>query len=304
MAGAVSRAQLLRELEPGLNALFGMEYKRYPEQHKLVYDVFNSDRSFEEELRVTGLGLAQVTNEGFGVPWDTMQESYVARWNHETVKLGFQITEEAMEDNLYQSLSERGTRSLARSFAETKQIKAMVPLNLGFTSYTTADAQYAFDTDHTLINGGTNSNRPNAGADLNETSLEAAIIAMSVWTDDRGLLINARPQRLIIPAALEFTAERILKTEQRPGTMDNDINAIRSRGRIPGGFDVINYLTDTNAWFLKTDISNGYKMFQRVGLKKGMEGDFDTGNVKYKARERYSFGIADPLGMYGSPGAS
>ncbi len=304
MAGAVSRAQLLRELEPGLNALFGMEYKRYPEQHKLVYDVFNSDRSFEEELRVTGLGLAQVTNEGFGVPWDTMQESYVARWNHETVKLGFQITEEAMEDNLYQSLSERGTRALARSFAETKQIKAMVPLNLGFTSYTTADAQYAFDTDHTLINGGTNSNRPNAGADLNETSLEAAIIAMSVWTDDRGLLINARPQRLIIPAALEFTAERILKTEQRPSTMDNDINAIRSRGRIPGGFDVINYLTDTNAWFLKTDISNGYKMFQRIGLKKGMEGDFDTGNVKYKARERYSFGIADPLGMYGSPGAS
>jgi hypothetical protein len=304
MAGAVSRAQLLRELEPGLNALFGMEYKRYPEQHKLVYDVFNSDRSFEEELRVTGLGLAQVTNEGFGVPWDTMQESYVARWNHETVKLGFQITEEAMEDNLYQSLSERGTRSLARSFAETKQIKAMVPLNLGFTSYTTADSQYAFDTDHNLVNGGTNSNRPNAGADLNETSLEAAIIAMSVWTDDRGLLINARPQRLIIPAALEFTAERILKTEQRPGTMDNDINAIRSRGRIPGGFDVINYLTDTNAWFLKTDISNGYKMFQRIGLKKGMEGDFDTGNVKYKARERYSFGIADPLGMYGSPGAS
>jgi len=304
MAGAVSRAQLLRELEPGLNALFGMEYKRYPEQHKLVYDVFNSDRSFEEELRVTGLGLAQVTNEGFGVPWDTMQESYVARWNHETVKLGFQITEEAMEDNLYQSLSERGTRSLARSFAETKQIKAMVPLNLGFTSYTTADNQYAFDTDHTLVNGGTNSNRPNAGADLNETSLEAAIIAMSVWTDDRGLLINARPQRLIIPAALEFTAERILKTEQRPGTMDNDINAIKSRGRIPGGFDVINYLTDTNAWFLKTDVTNGYKMFQRIGLKKGMEGDFDTGNVKYKARERYSFGIADPLGMYGSPGAS
>jgi hypothetical protein len=304
MAGAVSRAQLLRELEPGLNALFGMEYKRYPEQHKLVYDVFNSDRSFEEELRVTGLGLAQVTNEGFGVPWDTMQESYVARWNHETVKLGFQITEEAMEDNLYQSLSERGTRSLARSFAETKQIKAMVPLNLGFTSYTTADNQYAFDTDHTLVNGGTNSNRPNAGADLNETSLEAAIIAMSSWTDDRGLLINARPQRLIIPAALEFTAERILKTELRPGTMDNDLNAIKSRGRIPGGFDVINYLTDTNAWFLKTDVTNGYKMFQRIGLKKGMEGDFDTGNVKYKARERYSFGIADPLGMYGSPGAS
>ncbi len=303
MAGAVSRAQLLRELEPGLNALFGLEYKRYPEQHKMVYDTFNSDRSFEEELRVTGLGLAQVTQEGGGVPMDTMQESYVARWNHETVKLGFQVTEEAMEDNLYQSLSERGTRGLARSFAETKQIKAMVPLNLGFTTYTVGDGQYAFDTDHGLVNGDTNSNRPNAGADLNETSLEAAIIAMSAWTDDRGLLVNARPQRLIIPAALEFTAERILKTEQRPGTMDNDINAIRSTGRIPGGWAVINYLTDTNAWFLKTDISNGYKMFQRVALKKGMEGDFDTGNVKYKGRERYSFGVADPLGMYGSPGA-
>jgi hypothetical protein len=304
MAGAVSRAQLLRELEPGLNALFGLEYKRYPEQHKLVYDTFNSDRSFEEELRVTGLGLAQTTEEGGGVPMDTMQESYVARWRHETVKLGFQVTEEAMEDNLYQSLSERGTRALARSFAETKQIKAMVPLNLGFTSYTTADAQYAFDTDHPLINGGVNANRPNAGADLNETSLEAAIIAMSTWTDDRGLLVNARPTRLIIPSALEFTAERILKTEQRPGTMDNDINAIKSTGRIPGGWAVINYLTDTNAWFLKTDITNGYKMFQRVAMKKGMEGDFDTGNVKYKGRERYSFGIADPLGMYGSPGGS
>jgi len=303
MAGAVSRAQLLRELEPGLNALFGLEYKRYPEQHKMVYDTFNSDRSFEEELRVTGLGLAQVTQEGGGVPMDTMQESYVARWNHETVKLGFQVTEEAMEDNLYQSLSERGTRGLARSFAETKQIKAMVPLNLGFTTYTVGDGQYAFDTDHGLVNGGSNSNRPQSGADLNETSLEAAIIAMSAWTDDRGLLVNARPQRLIIPAALEFTAERILKTEQRPGSMDNDINAIRSTGRIPGGWAVINYLTDTNAWFLKTDISNGYKMFQRVALKKGMEGDFDTGNVKYKGRERYSFGVADPLGMYGSPGA-
>lgn len=304
MAGAVSRAQLLRELEPGLNALFGLEYKRYPEQHKQVYDVFNSDRSFEEELRVTGLGLAQVTQEGGGVPMDTMQESYTARWNHETVKLGFQVTEEAMEDNLYQSLSERGTRSLARSFAETKQIKAMVPLNLGFTSYTHADGEYAFDTDHDLINGGTNANRPVAGADLNETSLEAAIIAMSSWTDDRGLLINARPTRLIIPPALEFTAERILKTELRPGTMDNDINAIKSTGRIPGGWVVNNYLTDTNAWFLKTDVSDGYKMFVRVALKKGMEGDFDTGNVKYKGRERYSFGIADPLGMYGSPGGS
>lgn len=303
MAGAVSRAQLLRELEPGLNALFGLEYKRYPEQHKLVYDVFNSDRSFEEELRVTGLGLAQTTQEGSGVPMDTMQESYVARWNHETVKLGFQVTEEAMEDNLYQSLSERGTRSLARSFAETKQIKAMSKLNLGFTSETSGDGQYIFDTDHGLVNGGVNANRPNAGADLNETSLEAAIIAMSAWTDDRGLLINARPTRLIIPAALEFTAERILKTEQRPSTMDNDINALRSTGRIPGGYAVINYLTDTNAWFLKTDISNGFKMFQRISLKKGMEGDFDTGNVKYKGRERYSFGVADPLGMYGSPGA-
>ena len=304
MAGAISRAQMLRELEPGLNALFGLEYKRYPEQHKLVYDTYNSDRSFEEELRVTGLGLAQTTNEGGGVPWDSMQESYVSRWNHETIKLGFQITEEAMEDNLYQSLSERGTKALARSFAETKQIKAMVPLNLGFTTYKTGDDVYAFSTSHTLVNGGTNANRPNSGADLNETSLEAAIIAMAAWTDDRGLLVNARPQRLIIPAALEFTAERILKTEQRPSTMDNDLNAIKSTGRIPGGYAVINYLTDTNAWFLKTDVTNGYKMFQRVAMKKGMEGDFDTGNVKYKARERYSFGVGDPLGFYGSPGAS
>lgn len=303
MAGTISRAQLLRELEPGLNALFGLEYKRYPEQHLKVYDTDTSDRSFEEELRVTGLGVAQVTQEGGGVPYDTMQESYVARWNHETIKLGFQITEEAMEDNLYQSLSQRGTKSLARSFAETKQIKAMVPLNLGFTSYTVGDGQYAFDTDHGLVNGGVNANRPSAGADLNETSLEAAIIAMASWTDDRGLLVNARPTKLIIPAALEFTAERILKTEQRVNSMDNDINAIRSTGRIPGGWDVINYLTDTNAWFLKTDVANGWKMFQRVKLKNGMEGDFDTGNVKYKGRERYSFGIADPLGMYGSPGA-
>lgn len=303
MAGTISRAQLLKELVPGLNALFGTEYKRYPEQHTMVYETDTSSRSFEEELRVTGLGVAQVTGEGSGVPYDTMQESYVARWNHETIKLGFQITEEAMEDNLYESLAKRGTRALARSFAETKQIKAMVPINTGFTSYTVGDGQYAFDTDHVLVNGATNSNRPSSGTDLNETSLEAAIIQFNDWVDDRGLKVNARPVKLIVPPALEFTAERLLKTELRPGNMDNDINAIRSTGRIPGGWSVVNYLTDTNAWFLKTDVPNGWKMFQRVKLKNGMEGDFDTGNVKYKGRERYSFGIADPLGMWGSPGA-
>lgn len=301
---AISRAQLLRELEPGLNAIFGAEYKRYQEQHTQIYDTDTSDRSFEEELNISGLGLAQVTDEGSGVPYDMMQEHYTVRWQHETIKLGFMFTEEAMEDNLYQPLGQRGTKSLARSFAETKQIKAMALLNLGFTSETHADGQYIFDTDHGLVNGGTNANRPTTGADLNETSLEAAIIAMASWTDNRGLLVNARPVRLIVPANLEFTAERILKSEQRPGVMDNDINAIRSTGRVPGGWVVNNYLTDTNAWFLKTDVPNGFKMFQRVKLKTAMEGDFETGNVKYKGRERYSFNVGDPLGMYGNPGGS
>lgn len=302
MAGAVSRAQLLRELEPGLNALFGLEYNRYPEQHTMIYEIDNSDRSFEEELRVTGLGLAQVTDEGFGVPWDTMQESYVAKYTHETVKLGFQITEEAMEDNLYQSLAQRGTKALARSFAETKQIKAVVPLNLGFTSYTVGDGQFAFDTDHGLVNGGTNANRPVAGADLNETSLEAACIAMSRWTDDRGLLVNAVPTKLIIPTDLKYTAIRVLQSEKQSNVFDNNTNALRVSGDIPD-WVINNYLTDTNAWFLKTNVRDGWKMFKRVALKQSMEGDFDTGNVKYKARERYSFGVSDPLGMYGSPGA-
>lgn len=302
MAGAVSRAQLLRELEPGLNALFGLEYKRYPEQHTMLYEMDSSDRSFEEELRVTGLGLAQTTDEGFGVPWDTMQESYVAKYVHETVKLGFQITEEAMEDNLYQSLAQRGTKALARSFAETKQIKAVVPLNLGFTSYTVGDGQYAFDTDHGLINGGSNANRPVAGADLNETSLEAACIAMSRWTDDRGLLVNAVPTKLIIPTDLKYTAIRVLQSEKQSNVFDNNTNALRVSGDIPD-WVINNYLTDTNAWFLKTNVQNGWKMFKRIALKQSMEGDFDTGNVKYKARERYSFGVSDPLGMYGSPGA-
>jgi len=299
-----SRAQILRQLEPGLNAVFGMDYKRYAEQHAQIYDIETSDRSFEEELKNTGLGLAQVTDEGHGVPYGAMQESYTVRWQHETVKLGFMFTEEAMEDNLYQPLGQRGAKALARSFAETKQIKAMALLNLGFTVETHADGQYIFDTDHGLVNGGVNANRPSTGADLNETSLEAAIIAMASWTDDQGLLMNARPTRLIVPANLEFTAERILKSEQRPDSMNNDLNAIKSTGRIPGGWVVNNYLTDTNAWFLKTDVQNGFKMFQRVKLKTAMEGDFETGNVKYKGRERYSFNVGDPLGMYGSPGGS
>lgn len=298
-----SRAQILRELEPGLNALFGVEYKRYPEQWKFVYETASSDRSFEQDLRVTGLGLAREKDEGDSVHWDSMQESYVATYYHDTVALGYGFTEEAMEDNLYASLGSRGTKSMARSFAETKNIKAMEPFNLGFTTYQSGDAVTMFSTAHPLVGGDSNANRPVTGSDLNETSLEAAIISMADWVDDRGILINARVQRLMLPPALEFTAERILKTERRPGSMDNDVNAIKSTGRVPGGYVVNNYLVDTNGWFLITDIPDGMKHFQRVKLKTGMFGDFDTGNVKYKGRERYSFGVSDPLRTYGNPGA-
>lgn len=299
---AISRAQLLKQLVPGLNGLFGDEYKRYPEQYAGCYEKEGSERSFEEELRVTGLGVAGVKQEGEAHTFDTMQESWVARFNHETVAKAFAVTEEALEDNLYVSVARRGTKSMARSFAETKNIKAMVPFNLGFTTYQTGDAVTFFSTAHPLVDGGVNANRPVTGSDLNETSLEAAIIAMQSWIDDRGILINAKPRKLLIPAALEFTAERILKSELRPGTMDNDLNAIRSTGRVPGGWMVNNYLTDTNAWFLITDVPNGLKHFQRVPLKTGMAGDFDTGNVKYKGRERYVFGVADPLCVYANGG--
>lgn len=300
---AISRAQLLKELLPGLNALFGLEYSRYEEEHKMIYTTESSDRSFEEETKIGGFGAAPVKQEGEAVSYDTAQESFTARFNHETVALGFSITEEAMEDNLYDSLSARYTKALARAMAYTKQVKAAYPLNNGFASYTVGDGQYLFDTDHPLINGATYSNRPTTAADLNETALENAVISIAAWTDERGLLIAARPQKLIIPPALMFTATRLLETEKRSGTADNDVNALRSNGSIPGGWHVNHFLTDTNAWFLMTDVPNGMKHFERVALQTSMDGDFDTGNVRYKARERYVFGVSDPMGIYGSPGA-
>jgi len=301
---AISRAQMLKELLPGLNALFGLEYKKYGEEHKEIYDTESSERSFEEEVKLSGFGAAPVKNEGSAITYDTAQESYTARYVHETVAMGFAITEEAMEDNLYASLSARYTKSLSRAMAYTKQVKAAALLNTGFDTYLAGDGQYLFDSDHTLVNGGTNSNIPGVAADLNETSLEDAVINIAAWTDDRGLLIAARPLKLIIPPALQFVATRLLETEQRVGTADNDINALRNNGSISQGYTINHYLTDADAWFLKTDVPNGMKHFNRAKLTTSMEGDFDTGNVRYKARERYSWGVSDPLGIYGSTGAA
>jgi len=300
---AISRAQLLKELLPGLNALFGMEYARYDEEHTQVYETESSDRSFEEEVKLSGFGAAPVKGEGAAISYDAAQESFVARYNHETIAMGFSITEEAMEDNLYDSLSARYTKALARAMAHTKQVKAMEPLNNGFTTYQSGDSVTLFSTAHPLVSGGTNSNRPAVAVDLNETSLEAAVIQISKWTDERGLLIACKPRKLIIPSDLQFVAHRILMTELRPGTADNDINALRVIGVVPEGHAVNHYLTDPDAWFLMTDIPNGMKHFSRVGMETSMDGDFDTGNVRYKARERYSFGVSDPLGIWGSPGA-
>lgn len=300
---AISRAQQLKELLPGLNALFGLEYDRYEDEHTMIYESDTSERSFEEEVKLSGFGAAPVKPEGSGIQYDTAQESFTARYNHETIALGFSITEEAMEDNLYESNSARYTKALARAMNYTKQVKAAFPLNTGFTSYLCGDGQYLLDTDHPLVGGGTNANRPTVAADLNETSLEDAIIAIAAWTDERGLLIAARPRKLIIPPALQFTATRLLETQMRVGTADNDINAIVSNGSIPEGYGINHFLTDPDAWFLKTDVPDGMKHFTRVELSTSMDGDFDTGNVRYKARERYSFGVSDPLGMYGSPGA-
>lgn len=304
---AISRAQLMKELLPGLNALFGMEYKQYGEEHKEIYDIETSDRSFEEEVKLSGFGTAPVKAEGSALAYDNAQEAFTARYVHETIALGFSITEEAIEDNLYDSLSSRYTKALARSMAHTKQIKAADLLNRAFTGAgnpTYGDGKVLCATDHPLVNGGVNSNRPTVGADLNETSLEAAVIQISGWTDERGLLIAAKPKKLVVPPSLMFVAERLLKTELRTATADNDINAMKSMGSIPGGFTVNHWLTDTNAWFIKTDVPNGMKMFERVKMTTGMDGDFDTGNVRYKARERFSFGVSDPLGVFGSPGAS
>ena len=302
---AISRAQLLKELLPGLNALFGLEYKRYPEEHKEIFDTENSERSFEEETKLSGFGAAPVKNEGQALSYDNAQEAWTARYNHETIAMGFSVTEEAMEDNLYDSLSSRYTKALARAMAYTKQVKAANILNNGFNSaFKYGDGQPLFSTAHPLVSGGTNSNTPATAADLNETSLESAVIQIAAWTDERGLLIAAKPVKLVIPPALMFVATRLLETELRVGTTDNDVNALKSNGSIPGGYTVNHFLTDNNGWFLTTDVPNGLKHFVRVPLATSHDGDFDTGNIRYKARERYSFGVSDPLGIFGSPGSS
>ena len=308
---AISRSQLLKELLPGLNALFGMEYQRYGEEHKEIYETETSERSFEEETKLSGFGSAPVKNEGASIAYDNAQEAFTARYTHETIALGFSITEEAVEDNLYDSLSARYTKALARAMAYTKQVKAANVLNNGFSqNYLGGDGVSLFGTNssgtvvnHPLVGGGTNANRPSVAADLNETSLEDAVINIAAWTDERGLLIAAKPRKLIIPPALQFVATRLLDTELRVATADNDINAIKNNGSIPEGYSVNHFLTDSDAWFLTTDVPNGLKHFVRTPMQTSMDGDFDTGNVRYKARERYSFGWSDPLGMYGSPGA-
>lgn len=300
---AISRAQALKELLPGLHALFGKEYAAYENEHEQIFDTNTSDRSFEEETKLASFGQAQNKGEGQAVAMDTAQEAFTQRYDHETVALGFSITEEAMEDNLYDSLSARYTKALARSMNYTKQVKGAAILNDGFTTYNTGDGVSLFNAAHPQVYGGTVANRPTVGADLNETSLEAAIIQIAGWTDERGLLIEARERKLIVPRQLQFVATRILQSDLRIGTSDNDINAMKYQGSVPEGYAVNHYLTDPNAWFLKTDVMDGFKYFQRVAMSQSMDGDFDTGNVRYKARERYSFGVSDYLGGWGSPGA-
>ena len=302
---AISRAQLLKELLPGLNALFGLEYKKYENEHEAIYETETSERSFEEELKLSGFGTAPVKAEGSAIAYDNAQEVWTARYNHETIAMGFSITEEAMEDNLYDSLSSRYTKALARSMAYTKQVKAAYPLNNGFSggSFVSGDGVTLFNTSHPLVSGGTNSNTQSTPADLNETSLEAAVIQIAGWKDERGLLIASRPRKLIVPPNLMFVATRLLETELRTATADNDINAIKNNGTIPEGYSVNHYLTDTDSYYLITDVPNGMKHFVRTPLATSMDGDFDTGNVRYKSRERYSFGVSAPLGIWGSPGA-
>ena len=302
---AISRAQLLKELLPGLNALFGLEYKKYENEHEAIYETETSERSFEEELKLSGFGAATVKGEGSALRYDNAQEAWAARYNHETIAMGFSITEEAMEDNLYDSLSSRYTKALARSMAYTKQVKAAYPLNNGFSggAFVGGDGVTLFNTAHPLVSGGTNSNTQSTPADLNETSLEAAVIQIAAFKDERGLLIAARPRKLIVPPGLMFVATRLLETELRTATADNDINAIKTNGTIPEGYSVNHYLTDVDSYYLITDIPNGMKHFVRTPMSTSMDGDFDSGNVRYKARERYSFGVSDPLGIWGSPGA-
>ena len=309
---AISRAQLLKELLPGLNALFGLEYARYGEEHKEIYETEKSERSFEEETKLAGFAAAPVKNEGSAIAYDNAQEAFTARYNHETIALGFSITEEAIEDNLYDSLSARYTKALARAMAYTKQVKAAAVINNGFSgSYLGGDGVSLFGNNssntrvgHPLVNGSVNYNSPTTGVDLNETSMENAVIQIAAWTDERGLLIAAKPRKLIVPPALMFVAKRLLDTELRVGTNDNDINALKQMGAIPEGYTVNHFLTDSNGWYLMTDVPNGLKHFERMPLANSMDGDFDTGNVRYKARERYSFGWSDPLGIWGSAGSS
>jgi len=301
---AISRSQLLKELLPGLNALFGLEYARYGEEHKEIYEIESSERSFEEETKLSGFSAAPVKYEGAAIQYDNAQEAWTARYNHETIALGFALTEEAIEDNLYDSLSARYTKALARAMAYTKQVKGAAVINNGFSAaYPGGDGVALFSTLHPLVGGGFNSNTPAVAADLNETSLEAAVIQIAAWTDERGLLIAAKPKKLVLPPALQFVATRLLETQLRVGTTDNDINAIVNNGSIPEGYKINHFFTDTNAWMLTTDVPNGLKMFVRAPLTTGMDGDFESGNSRYKARERYSFGFSDSLGAYSSPGA-
>ncbi len=302
---AISRAQLVKELEPGLNALFGLEYKRYDNESSEIYATESSDRAFEEEVMLSGFANADVKAEGAGVSFDEAQETFTARYTHETVALAFAITEEAMEDNLYDRISSRYTKALARSMANAKQVKGAAPLNNGLpgvATFTTGDGVSLINASHPTI-AGTFSNTLSTAADLNETSLEQALIDIAAFTDERGLRIAAQARKMIIPSALQFTAERVLKSPGRVGTADNDINALKNLGMIPQGYRVNHFVTDTDAWYIITDVPNGMKYFDRAPLKTAMEGDFDTGNVRYKARERYSFGCSDPRGIYASPGA-
>ena len=302
---AISRAQLVKELEPGLNALFGLEYKRYDTEHEEIYAKESSDRAFEEEVMLSGFANADVKAEGQGVSYDEAQETFTARYTHETVALAFAITEEAMEDNLYDRISSRYTKALARSMANAKQVKGAAPLNNGLpavATFKTGDGVSLINASHPTI-AGTFSNTLSTAADLNETSLEQAMIDIAALTDERGLRIAARGMKMIVPSALEFTAERLTKSPGRVGTADNDINAFKSMGMVPQGYRVNHFVTDSDSWYIITDVPNGMKYFDRAPLKTSMEGDFDTGNVRYKARERYSFGCSDPRGIYASPGA-
>ena len=301
---AISRAQLAKELEPGLNALFGMEYARYDNEASEIYDTESSERAFEEEVMLSGFGAATVKGEGSAVSFDDAQEAYTARYTHETIALAFSITEEAIEDNLYDRLASRYTKALARSMANTKQVKGAATLNNAFDStFTGGDGKELCATDHPLVSGNTLRNEPSTASDLNETSLENALIDIAAFVDERGLKVSVRGMKLIVPAALQFVADRLLESTLRPGSADNDVNAVRNMGMLPQGYTVNHYLTDTDAWFIKTDAPRGFIHFERMPMSTKMEGDFDTGNVRYKARERYSYGFSDPRCVFGSPGA-